>query len=294
MGLRKLSELLEEARAGGYALGYFEAWDTHSLEAVAQAAEAEKAPVVLGFGGLMMDQQWLDRFAVEPFGAYVRQVAESLCVPATTILNEVWKPDHALRGARSGFSTVMLNTCELPYAENARLTKDLVDAVHPLGVEVQAELGRLPNFGLDANQALTDPEEAARFVRETGVDFLAISVGNVHLQTEGESPVDLARLRAIRQAVDVPLVVHGGTGYPAELIGETIKSGISLFHVGTIMKKRWCDCLVSAARALADPVDYQAVVGSRKESDLYGAPKEAVREVVRNTMRLYGASGKGA
>ena len=144
MALVTLSELLTRGRAGGYAVGYFEAWDLYSLEAVAEAAAAERSPVVLGFGGMMMNQDWLDRFGIEPLGACGRVMAERLEVPAAFILNEVWEWDHAARGVVCGFNTVMLNTCELPYERNLELTARLVEFAHPRGVEVQAELGRLP------------------------------------------------------------------------------------------------------------------------------------------------------
>jgi fructose-bisphosphate aldolase class II len=291
MALRKLSELLENAENGGYAVGYFEAWDTYSLEAVAEAAVEESAPVVLGFGGMMMDQDWLSRFGIEPLGAYVETVAKGLEVPAATILNEVWELDHAIRGISSGFAAVMVNTCELPFEENAALTRALVERARPAGVEVQAELGRLPNFGEDAIQALTDPDEAAKFVAQTGVDFLAVSIGNQHLRTQGEDAVDLGRLERIRAKVDVPLVIHGGSGYPPDTVRATIDAGVSLFHVGTVMKKRYFEEARRVLGALGGEVNYQAVVGSRKEADFLAASKAAVKDAVRERMRLFKASG---
>ena len=270
------------------------AWDTYSLEAVAEAAELERAPVVLGFGGMMMDQSWINRFGIEPLGAYGRAVAERTKVPAALILNEVWEMDHARRGVAAGFNTVMLNTCELPYGENLRLTRELVALAHPHGVEVQAELGRLPNFGEKAAGTLTDPAEARAFVAETGVDFLAVSIGNMHLRTEGKDTVDLERLRAIRRAVDVPLVIHGGSGFPPDVVGEVIAGGVALFHVGTVMKKNFLLAARQALEGLGDAPDFQSAVGSRKAADFLSPAKDAVRESVRGFMRLIQSSGKAA
>jgi len=294
VALVALSQLLEAARPAGYAVGYFEAWDSHSLEAVALAAEAEGAPVVLGFGGMMMEQAWLDRFGIEPLGAYGRAVAERLSVPAALILNEVWEWDHACRGTQSGFNVVMLNTCEKPFEQNVEMTKRLVQVAHPKGVEVQAELGRLPNFGDDDPGETTDAAQAREFVARTGVDFLAVSVGNMHLGTEADTGVDCERLRAIRRQVDIPLVIHGGSGLAEQAVASLIHEGVALFHVGTIMKKRFRHALQATLARCDEPCDYQAVVGSRKPSDLLGPAKAAVTETVRRFMRLYGSSGKAA
>jgi ketose-bisphosphate aldolase len=292
VALVHLSQLLNEAQSGGYALGYFESWDTYSLEAVAEAAEEERSPVVLGFGGMMMDQPWLDRFGIEPLGAYGRAIAERTKVPVALMLNEVWELEHALRGIRCGFNTVMLNTCHLPFEENVRLTRKVVACAHPNGVEVQAELGRLPEFGGEDSGELTDPDRAEEFVKATGIDFLAVSVGNVHLQTEGKSPLDLDRLRAIREKVRIPLVIHGGSGFPEDAVHKAIDLGVALFHVGTVMKKGFFESTRAALAALAREEDYQAVVGSRKPVDFLLPGKQAVKDTVRGRMRLYGSSGK--
>ena len=292
MALVPLSRLLQAARAGGYAVGYFEAWDMYSLEAVAEAAEAERSPVVLGFGGLMVDPSWLDRFGIEPAGAHGRALAERLSVPAALILNEVWEPEHARRGALAGFNVVMLNTCELPFDRNVELTRDLVQFAHPRGVEVQAELGRLPNSGdVDAGE-LTDPEQAREFAAATGVDFLAVSVGNVHLRTDGISGIDLDRLRSIRQEVDIPLVIHGGSGLSEETVAALISEGVTLFHVGTVMRKRFWEAAQATLAGRTDRPDYQALVGSRKPEDFLLPGKAVVTACVRSLLQRYGSSEK--
>ena len=284
--------MLHDAIAGAYAVGYFEAWDGYSLEAVAEAAEAERSPVILGFGGMMMDQTWLDRYGIEPLGAYVNAVARRLSVPAATMLNEVWAMEHAKRGVAAGFSMVMLNTCELPYEKNVALTRELVQAAHPKGVEVQAELGRLPSFGKDGNASMTDPIQAGDFVQSTGVDCLSGSFGIVHLQTDGAAPVDLGRLRAIRKEVGVPLVVHGGSGFPKDVVAGAIREGVALFHVGSVMKKLFLENAREFLAASSGPEDFQAVVGSRKMADFLIPAKNDVRAKVQSFMRLYGSSGK--
>ena len=292
MALVALSELLSRALVGGYAVGYFEAWDLYSLEAVAEAAAAERSPVVLGFGGMMMDQGWLDRFGVEPLGACGRVVAERLSTPAALMLNEVWEWDHAARGVLGGFNAVMLNTCALPFRRHLDLTARLVEFAHPQGVQVQAELGRLPNFGEDMPGELTDPAQAREFVAATGVDCLAVSVGNMHLRTDGVADVDFSRLQAIREQVDAPLVIHGGSGLSEPAIGDLVRDGVALFHVGTVMKRRTWEATETFVREFSQPPDHQALVGSRKPGDFLLPARAAVTETVRALMRLYGSSGK--
>ena len=185
-------QLLADARAGGYAVGYFEAWDLYSLEAVAEAAEAENAPVILGIGGVMMDPGWFDGGGLERLAAAGLATAQMTRVPTAFILNEVATFSQIMRGIRAGFNAVMLDSTALPYAEHARLTRQVVEAAHPIGVAVEAELGALPDgsgeLGGEVGH-MTDPDEAARFVAETGVDALAVSVGNVHILLDGQSPV---------------------------------------------------------------------------------------------------------
>ena len=194
------TQLLADARAGGYAVGYFEAWDLYSLEAVAEAAEAENAPVILGIGGVMMDPGWFDGGGLERLAAAGLATAQMARVPTAFILNEVATFSQIMRGIRAGFNAVMLDSTALPYAEHARLTRQVVEAAHPIGVAVEAELGALPDgsgeLGGEVGH-MTDPDEAARFVAETGVDALAVSVGNIHILLDGQSPFDRPRLAAL-------------------------------------------------------------------------------------------------
>jgi len=191
-----------------------------------------------------------------------------------------------------GFNTVMMNTCDLPFDENVRFTKQLVKTAHPVGIEVHAELGRLSNYGEDEKSVLTDPTEAFRSVELTNVDALAISIGNVHLKTEGKCEIDITRLKDIRKAVDVPLVIHGGTGLPEDIIVDIILNGVSLFHIGTIMKKVFFETLRSETTNTPENPNYQQVIGSRKEKDVIEKCKWKIKEIVKKYIRLFKSDGK--
>jgi ketose-bisphosphate aldolase len=283
-------KLLAEAQAGGYALGYFEAWDIYSLEAVLEAAEAEDAPVILGFGGVMMEPGWFDGGGLERLGAVGLATARAARVPVSLILNEVSTFAQVVRGIQAGFNAVMLNTSGLPYAENVRLTCQIVEVAHAVGVGVEAEVGTLPDASGEMGDEvgrLTDPDEAAHFVSETGVDVLAVSVGNVHVLVDGQAVIDWDRLEAIHQAVPVPLVVHGGTGFPEDGIAQAIALGVAKVNVGTVLKQAFLAGLTEAIRALPQRVSFQQVMGSRKEADVLQQGKNRMREEVARRIRLW-------
>jgi len=292
-----LPALLDEARRGGYAVGYFEAWDSYSLEAVVEAAEAERSPVIAGFGAMMLDPGWLDGGGIELLGAVGRAVVERATVPVALLLNETQTYDQAARGVDAGFNAVMIDTHRWSVEDATAAIARLGRVAHARGVAVEGELGSLPDAtagGVDtAHSSLTDPEEAARFVAATGVDCLAVSVGNVHLLEGGHAPIDVERLRAIRDAVDVPLVVHGGTGFPPDAVAAAIRAGVAKFNVGTVLKRRYLQAMLDAGRAALQPgADVHALVGSHKDSDVAVAGKRAMRDAVRELMRMYGSSGR--
>jgi fructose-bisphosphate aldolase class II len=291
MALTSMTALLYAARDGGYAVGYFEAWDPYSLEAVLRAAELERAPVILGFGCLLVDQGWLDRGGIEQLGAVGRTVAERAEVPVALLLNESRTLDHALRGLEAGFNGVMLCT------DDPETTAELVERAHAQGATVEAELGHLPDGDssgrVDASSAdLTDPATAEEFVASTGVDCLAVSIGNVHtLETKTANP-DLERLEAIRDRVDVPLVIHGGTGFPADAVPAAIERGVAKFNVGTALKRAYLDAVRTAIDAATPQMSPHDVLGSHTSSDILEAGGALMIGVVRSYIRAYGSTDK--
>lgn len=281
--------LLDDAQTGGYAVGYFEAWDIYSLEAVLKAAEAENTPVILGFGGVMMEPNWFEGGGLERLAALGLVAAKGAKVPVSFILNEVSNYELVVRGIRSGFNAVMLDSSDLPKHEHIQITKQVVQTAHAVGVGVEAEVGMLPDASGEMGGGLgqlTNPDEAARFVSETGVDALAVSVGNVHTLTEGQATIDLERLAAIHQAVPVPLVIHGGTGFPDESIPDAITLGVAKFNIGSVLKQAFLAGLREAVEALPSQLSFHQVMGSRKEPDVLQQGKLRMREEVARRIRL--------
>ncbi len=284
------ANLLAEARAGGYAVGYFEAWDIYSLEAVLDAAEAEGKPIILGFGGVMMEPGWFGDRGIERLGALGLATAKSARVPVSLLLNEVSTFSQVVRGIQAGFNAVMLETSSLSFAENVRLTRKVVEVAHAAGVGVEGELGTLPDGtgetdGHESSQ--TDPEEARRYVSETGIDALSVSIGNVHILTSGKAQINLDRLAAIHKKVDIPLVIHGGTGFPEEAIPQALALGVAKVNIGTLLKQAFFDGVTSAISSLSPTPSIQQVMGSRKETDILQQGKLRMHQAIVQRMRAW-------
>jgi ketose-bisphosphate aldolase len=293
-----LPTLLAEAQAGGYAVGYFEAWDSYSLEAVVEAAEAECSPVILGFGCVMVDHAWLDGGGIRFLGCLGRLVAERTPVPVSFLLNEAQTYEETLVGIETGFNAVMLDTSTWAWDRALSNVAELVRTAHAAGVAVEAELGHLPTAivgGIDTStEELTDPTRAAEFVDRTGVDCLAVAIGNVHLLLGGEASIDMARLAAIRERVRVPLVIHGGTGFPPTAIQDAIRHGAAKFNVGTMLKTEFLAGVRASVDGLPPDASAHDVLGSHHGLDFQHAGKERMCAAVRRYMRLYGSSGRAA
>lgn len=295
MPLTPLREMLRTAGDRGYAVGYFEAWDQYSLEAVLDAAEESRSPVVLGFGGVMMDQEWFTGGGLRGLAALGRALAESATVPVALLLNEVASLALIEDGLRWGFTAVMLDTCHLPLEENIAVTRQVVALSRAAGADVEGELDALPDasgmIGQPGAGRLTDPDRAARYVAETGVDALSISIGNVHVLTDGEAQVDLDHLALLHARVPVPFVLHGGTGFPDEAIRGAIERGVAKINVGTILKQRFLEGVRDALATLPDRPNIQRVVGSRTGQDVLSAGKARMQSEVLSRMARYGCAG---
>jgi ketose-bisphosphate aldolase len=298
MPLVSLQRILDNARSGGYAVGYFEAWDACSLEAVLDAAEAEAAPMILGFGAMMLDGQWLDGGGIEVLGAIGRSYASRSAVDVALLFNEAHTLEQAMRGIDSGFNAVMIDTHSWQTEDAIVAVKELCRVAHQSGVAVEGELGspaEATASGVDhSHESLTDPDEAARFVEETGVDCLAVSVGNVHILMDQEASIDTDRLRSIHERVDVPLVIHGGTSFPPSAVAPAIALGVAKFNVGTILKHRFWDGLELAVGSAGTHPDVHQLLGSHKGSDVMAIAQQRMTAEVRSLIQRYGGSGRQA
>ncbi len=305
MSVARMKDLLAGALKGGYAIGYFEAWDQYSLEACLEAAEEMRSPAILGFGAAVTDQAWLDRWGVEELACLARRLAEAAAVPATVLFNEARTLEQIRRGLAAGCNAVMLDSSHMPWDENLAATREVVALARRHEADVEVELGHLPDARDTAHAAaavprrvMTDPEEAGRFVRETGVSALAVSVGSVHSMAGGAVVIDMERLAAIKAAVPVPLVLHGGSGIPAESIPAAAARGVAKINYGLRMKRVFLEGLAEAAAGAAAAVtggaDVHLYVGAKSERDVMARGQAKVRALVSGLMRAYGSAGRAS
>ncbi|MBO7744428.1 class II fructose-bisphosphate aldolase [Paenibacillus sp. MWE-103] len=228
------------AETGQYAIGSFSPRYTPVIQAVLRAAQKAQSPFIC-----QISQKELERYGITPkeFADefYARLKSEQITVPAVLHLDHT-KTFSVIREAiEAGFTSVMIDASEKPLDENIRISKEAVEFAHANGVSVEAELGMIGTtdyIETDNDEELyTDPQEAKRFVDETGVDSLAVSVGTAHgVYMVKEPKIDFARLEAIRQLTPVHLVLHGGSGVPAWMIEKAIKlpqGGISKVNIAT-------------------------------------------------------------
>jgi len=293
--LHSLSSILNNAIKGIYAVGYFESWDSYSFEAILETAEEEKSPIIMGFGATMLEDNWLDKNGIEFLAASGRALIKDAKVPVAFLLNETHTLEQAIRGVEAGFNTVMIDSHRWEVDKAKREVKALVDIAHKDNVEVEAEFGSLPDYLggeiVDAKSYMTDPAEAKKFVEETGIDCLAVAIGNVHLLTKGSANIDIQRLKDIRSQVSLPIAIHGGTGFPDNQIKEAIANGVAKFNVGTRLKTDYLKSVKEYVTSLDDNCFVHDIVGSHKKSDFLEVGKDSIKANARKFIKLYGSGG---
>ena len=280
--LATMKQLLEDAAAGGYAVGAFNVYNLEGAKAVVAAAEEAQAPVMLqmhpgsfGHGGI-------------PLLALCRSAAEEAAVPVGVHLDHCAKADVIERAIELGITSVMADGSHLPYDDNITYTGQMTELAHRHGVHVEAELGRISGAedGLTVEEfeaKFTDPAKAGAYVDATGVDAIAVCIGNVHGKYHRQPNLDFERLEAIRAAVSVPLVLHGTSGLPDEMVRRSIELGVTKFNVNTEVRAAYMTSL-------------RAAVGAEKADlvDVMQAAQAAMQVVVRDKIELFGAVGKTA
>jgi fructose-bisphosphate aldolase, class II len=278
MTLATLSEVLGPALKGGYAVPGLVCLGWEDARAYVRAAEAERAPVILQAGPGARAHM-----PVAVWGAMFRALAEGASVPVVAHLDHGLTVEDCRAAIAAGFSSVMVDGSALPLEENIRLTAAVVALAHAAGVSCEGEVGVVGYAGRKASTG-TDPEEAARFARETGVDALAVSVGNVHLQEGAGSGLDEVLLRKIEAVTSVPLVIHGGSGVPlAQRAALSAGSRIAKFNIGTELRMAFGAALREALAR--DPARFDRIAILRDTED-------PVMAAARAVFRGLGASGR--
>ncbi len=298
-------DILKAARAGGYGVGAFNTNDMEITQAILEAAEETRSPVIvsisegaLKFGGTLLVD------IVKTMGAQVR-------VPVAIHLDHGSSFESCMRAIRNGFTSVMIDKSHEDEAENVRQTRRVVEAAHAVGVTVEAEIGRLGGIEehvvVSAEDAtLTDPEEAERFMAATGADYLAIAIGTSHGANKGKGRpfIDHDRIRAIGARVPEPLVMHGASGVPEALVARLNAAGGNLSNASGIRDEDIAKAVTHGIAKINTDTDLRIAFTTRVREILRDKPAEfdprkilgpardEMRAVVKARMELFGSAGK--
>lgn len=280
--------LMENAARGKYAVGYFEAWNLESLLAVADAAETTRSPVLLGFSGIYLPHpQRRTREFLGDYFALAQSVGARLSVPTCLVFNESPHWDWVRQAVDLGFGLVM-HTTEGEASAVTRL-KTLVEDAHKQGVAVEAEMVSLAGVGgelgaLPDDLRMTEPKAAREFVGRTGLDALAVNVGQAHMHGRETVRLDLERLREIRKAVDVPLVLHGATSVDRSDLRAAIEIGVQKINVGSALKRTYFEALREACGEVGATYNPYEVMGSGLDGDVLTRARLALEKNVEEWM----------
>lgn len=283
MPLVHFADLLAHAYRQRYAVGAFDLVGLEFLEAVLSAAEATRAPVILSLA-----ESHFEHYDFDTLMPAVVAAAHRATVPVAIHLDHGSGPQSAARAIRLGANAVMVDASHLPLAENAARTREVVALAHACGVPVEGELGYVAGVeGEDAEKhpgepIYTSPEEARRFVDETGVDCLAVSIGTVHGRLRGRPRLDFERLERIDAALGIPLVIHGGTGLEDGEFRRLIERGVAKINYYTALSD-------AAANAVREAVARDPRGGY---SRLLAGVRRAIQSEVARVNTVFGAAGR--
>jgi len=298
-------DLLMPARQNGYAVGAFNINNLESLLAVNEAALEENSPVIVAVTPSAIKYAGLSYLS-----KIVRTAAESASVPMSLHLDHGETFDTVKKCVEAGFTSVMFDGSFLKFEENVALTRKVVDLAHEKGISVEAELGQLAGVEestVEEKEAvLTDPNVAKEFIERTGVDALAVAIGTSHgaYKFKAEPKLDFERLKLIKERVNVPLVLHGASSVPQLIIEKASKYGAELTGARGIPEEHIKKAISLGISKINIDTDLrlafaatvrEVLANSPKEFDprkILGPAKDAMKEVVKGKMRLFGSSGK--
>jgi fructose-bisphosphate aldolase class II len=275
MTLALARDLVADAADRGTAIGAFNVTHLETAEALVRGAEAAGLPVILQISQNCADYHG----ALAPIAAATIAVADAAAVPVAVHLDHAEREELVAEAIALGFGSVMFDASTLPYEENVRATARVVAAAHAAGVSVEGELGEIGGKdGAHAPGVRTDPDEARAFVAATGVDALAVAVGSSHAMMSRTAHLDLERIARLRAAIDVPLVLHGSSGVPDDVLAAGIRAGMTKINVSTYLNGFFTRAIRSVLDG--DP----AIVDSRR---YVSAGRAAVESEAERMLRLF-------
>lgn len=285
--ITSVKEILTKAREGGYAVGAFNTVNLETTRAIVEAAKELRSPLII-----QVTEKTMEYAGGRLIYHLIKNDAEFYApeIPIGIHLDHGKSLDVVERVMAIGFTSVMYDGSRKKFVDNLEFTKKVVQSCHDKGVDVQAELGSVPYLGeletgeVDWNKYMTDPGEAATFVKETGIDALAVAIGNAHGFFKERDVPDYERLEMINKACNIPLILHGASDWESERVHEVIARGISCFNVDTATRMAFVNNLINSVRN-QDGVSFDL-------RSLLGSAREAVEGVVKQKIKYYGSDGK--
>lgn len=276
--LVNLNDVLKKAQAENYAVGLFNTTDTDMAEAVIAAAEEMNSPVVIGTAEILLPYGELKLIAPS-----LRALAERAKVPVVLHYDHGLTFDRCIEALKLGFSSIMFDGSAGDNEQNLRDTAEIVKIAHSFGASVEGEIGHVGNAidgdGIESDM-YTTPEEAVQFVKDTGVDALAVAIGTAHGVYKTKPKLDIERLKQIRSACDTPLVLHGGSGLTDDDFRNTIKYGIAKVNIFT-------DLCVAGVKAMEE-----GLKEGKAYLDIRNMKVEEIKKAVMRKMELFGSKDK--
>jgi len=276
--------MFADAMEKHYAIGAYNANNMEQLQAIVEAAEEERAPVIV-----QVSPGAIRYAGIELIAAMVKAAADMATVPVVLHLDHGADFEVNMRALRAGFTSIMYDGHALPFEENVAMTKRIVEVAHISGVPVEAELGTVGKASDKMTQEeicalMTDPADAKRFVELTGLDSLAVACGSVHSMTYQGCEIDLERVKAIHEQIPhVPLVIHGSSGVKEDTLLAAMPHGICKINVYTWLAQDFVRGMKEGVQKFADSTD------PRKTLAL---SREYTKERVRYKMRVFETSGR--
>jgi fructose-bisphosphate aldolase class II len=280
-----LKTVLADADRRYYAVGAFNVISIEMLNAVMQAGEEENSPIILAYAEAQ--QQFT---AMDIMAPLMLSAARRSALPVVVHFDHGQHFEEIIRAIQYGFPSVMFDGSSLPYEENIDRTIELVRVARALGISVEAELGLVGSAECDICDPATrytDVDQVADFAVRTGVDALAVSIGTAHGVYHYQPRLDLERLATIKQRVEVPLVLHGGSGLGDDDFRQAISRGIAKINIFT-------DLSLAAVATIRDTLAAQMDETWQNYPELLLKTTAGIREEARKKMRLFGSSGKAA
>ncbi len=274
-------QMMALADQNGYAIGAFNVENMEMVMAVIRAAEELRAPVIL-----QTTPSTVKYAGLPLYYANVKAAAEKASVPVALHLDHGSSFELAMQALRTGYTSIMIDGSKEAFEDNIAVTKRVADACRPCGIPVEAELGKVGGKEDDLvcdDPGYTDPDDAVKFVAETGITSLAVAIGTAHGVYKGVPKLDVERLSQIRKAVSIPLVLHGASGVPDEAVKDCIRRGISKVNFATELRIAYSNGVKDFLKANPDAFDPKK----------YGAAAmDYVCALVKEKIKVCGSDGK--